>query len=59
MSTMCSWHTPLQNTKKLPFFQNTASPQKKGWAYPFEKVSLLVNMDYLMKEITNLTSNMP
>jgi hypothetical protein len=48
-------HTHLQSRKSSPVFQ--IPPVKKGWAIPHKKCPFLFDMYFLVKEITNLTSN--
>jgi hypothetical protein len=56
-STMCSWNHPAQKTKNLPNFSNVAF-WEKGWTITHEKCYYLFDMAFLVKQITNLTSNL-
>lgn len=50
---MCSWNPP--KSKELPKFSNAAF-QKKDGPSPTEKCHFLLEMDFLLKEMTNLAS---
>jgi hypothetical protein len=53
-STLCSWHSPVQKTNNPQTFFKKAG-FKKEWAIPHEKCPFLLDIDFLVKGIKNLT----
>jgi hypothetical protein len=54
---MCSWHSPFQKKEKGTDFFFQTPLLKKAWTIPHEECHFLLNMDYIVKEMTNLISN--